>query len=427
MPPAAHSFWPHVQHYRDTVLSPPDCFADKDLQQSTPVCDRDGCPVYWTGGSAIVFRLRSVTSPERSWAVKCFKKPLLGRQQRYRLLSQHLRDRGRLLRFMVEFQYLRGQEEDGTEEQGILIEEEWFPVVKMDWVEGKTLREIVDAHREQAGVLRQLCFFCEMLAAALTSAELAHLDLQHGNVLWVVGDSPRNLRPKLIDYDGMWTPSLAGLPSGEFGVPHYQHPERHPSDNGRPAYHPEADRFSHLVIYTALRSLTVLPDLWKRYDNGDNLVFRQEDFHACRLGRTGPKVSPLLRELWNHDDDNLRWLAGRVILAANGPLQVVPELKNIVADGAVKPLTGSETKEVERICPWLRENEEAEIELQESEFDLTLDDSAVDLGSQVVALDEDEAIVGDDFDLAALDEEEGEQVVALDEDDDIIAEDIDES
>jgi formylglycine-generating enzyme required for sulfatase activity len=300
----------------------------------------------------------------------CSKKPLRGRQERYRALSRHLQMRARPF-FMVGFWYLRDQEEEGDEDLGIQIDDEWFPVVKMDWVEGQTLREIVAKYLDRRHVFLKLCEFWEALAQGLLDAELAHLDLQHGNVLWLPGSAEGKVRPKLIDYDGMWTPDLARLPSGELGVAHYQHPERHPGRGGLPPYRPEADRFSHLVIYSALRSLAVLgPDLWHQHNNGENLLFTREDFEACR--QNGDKRSPsqLLHQLWTQNHRELKWLAGRLVLAANGPLEDVPLLHQVVSGGQVQPLDDREIAQVQRILGidtlvrvprgtfWLSENDQ---------------------------------------------------------------------
>ena len=62
-----------------------------------------------------------------------------------------------------------------------------------------------------------------------------------------------SLALRLIDYDGMYVPALAGTRSGEVGLPAYQHPQRIREGT----YNAEVDRFSHLVIYTAIRCLMV--------------------------------------------------------------------------------------------------------------------------------------------------------------------------
>jgi hypothetical protein len=132
----------------------------------------------------------------------------------------------------------------------------------------------------------------------------------------------------LIDYDGLWVPALADRPSGEAGHANYQHPERQKET----AYGPEVDRFSHLVIYTALRALGPGGQaLWQRYDNGENLLFRAADFAA-------PRDSKLLRELWDMGGD-LAVLAGRIVLASLGSLPAVPLLDDLLKDGRPRTLT----------------------------------------------------------------------------------------
>ena len=110
---------------------------------------------------------------------------------------------------------------------------------------------------------------------------------------------------KLIDYDGMFVPALAQKKSGEVGHPAYQHPQRLKDGT----YNAEVDRFSHLVIYTAVHCLAHRPDLWDRYDNGDNLLFREEDFKA-------PADSPLFQELWDQGRSEVRSLVGNLLLQA---------------------------------------------------------------------------------------------------------------
>src|SRR5437764_106846 len=86
---------------------------------------------------------------------------------------------------------------------------------------------------------------------------------------FAAGSKAGALAVKLIDYDGMFVPALAGQKSGEVGHANFQHPQRLREGS----YGPEVDRFSHLVIYTALRCLAVVGrPLWERHDNGDNLL-----------------------------------------------------------------------------------------------------------------------------------------------------------
>jgi hypothetical protein len=171
----------------------------------------------------------------------------------------------------------------------------------------------------------------------LTEARVVHGDLQHGNVLWVPGSNERRLALKLVDYDGMGVPELAGLPMTEQGHEAFQHPQR---EQAR-AVNPQMDRFSHLVIYGALRCLMVgSRQLWERYHDGNNLLFKKQDFCS-------PGESELLKELWRSEERELRSLAGHVVRAVCVPLEQVPPLDVLLAGEELRPLTEAERRQVQ--------------------------------------------------------------------------------
>ena len=121
---------------------------------------------------------------------------------------------------------------------------------------------------------------------------------------------------KLIDYDGMYVPALAGTPSGELGHPNYQHPER----LRRRAYNADVDRFSHLVIYSAVHCLLVgRRDLWQRFNNDENLLFREQDFRRPESpnssGPFGRRSDPSVRTAGRPPGAGLRPTAGKGPLA----------------------------------------------------------------------------------------------------------------
>ena len=66
------------------------------------------------------------------------------------------------------------------------------------------------------------------LASRMRQAQVTHGDLQHGNVLLVPHAEENKLLLRLVDYDGILVPTLARTPSGELGLPAYQHPARKP-------------------------------------------------------------------------------------------------------------------------------------------------------------------------------------------------------
>src|SRR5206468_1530500 len=156
----------------------------------------------------------------------------------------------------------------------------------------------------------------------LREARVGHCDLQHGNALFVPGSKAGALSVKLVDYDGMCVPALELLKPIEVGHPSYQHPQR----RRERSYGVEVDRFSHLVIYTALRALMVGGKaLWDKYDNGDNLLFTQADFEA-------PARSPLFAELLRMNSPEVRHLTGALIDAARMPLNQTPLLEELIAN-----------------------------------------------------------------------------------------------
>jgi hypothetical protein len=317
--------WPSATDYNAAVQNPQLCFRDEDLRQGQTVGDLFGLPRPHSGNFADVYQIQDAKG--QNWAVKCFTRPVSGLRMRYHAISEHLRQAQRA--FMVEFDFL---------DEGICIHGQWHPLVKMRWVEGFRLNEFIREHLNKLVLLERLAQLWFRLAQELRDAGMAHGDLQHGNVLLVPGSKGASLalKLKLIDYDGMFVPALADRPSEEVGHPHYQHPQRL-REGG---YDPEMDRFSHLLIYTALRSLGIGGEaLWQRYDNEENLLFREEDFLQ-------PSKSRLLRELWELPDRDVRGLVGHLLLASQGSLQVVPLLDELVDASGVRPLSDGEEARV---------------------------------------------------------------------------------
>jgi serine/threonine protein kinase len=112
---------------------------------------------------------------------------------------------------MVPFHFLR---------KGILVRGSWYPIVKMEWVNGETMDSYIKNNLRNSSALRDLAVRWLQMLSALQRASITHGDLQHGNILIINGEI------KLIDYDGMYVPALAGRGSHEVGHRNYQHPRR---------------------------------------------------------------------------------------------------------------------------------------------------------------------------------------------------------
>jgi formylglycine-generating enzyme required for sulfatase activity len=323
---SAPAFWPNADDYRQAIQNLRDTVEDEELRAGQPSLNARHKALLWAGGFSSVFRIECPATG-KSWALKCFTREVIARRERYRHIAAALE--AARLPFTVPFVYL---------ERGIQVRGRWFAAVKMEWVEGQPLNRFVEASLEKPHVLQQLLDLWPRLAARLREARIAHADLQHGNVLLVPAPDGK-LALKLIDYDGMFIPSLADTPSGEAGHPNYQHPARLLQG----VYNLHVDRFSHLLIFSAVQCLVAgNRDLWKRFNNDENLLFRQRDFQD-------PGQSQLFRDLWATNDPSLRRLVGRLALACKQPLEEVPWVDQVVEDGQVKALTPAEQQAAESL------------------------------------------------------------------------------
>src|SRR5215475_3827400 len=115
--------WPLSQDYNEAVQNPVHSFADPDLHGGEVVTNALGLPMPRSGNFADVYEIRSPAG-DRRWAVKCFTRAVPGQRERYAAISAHLRQSR--LPFTVDFEYL---------ETGIRVGGQWYPVLKMDWVE----------------------------------------------------------------------------------------------------------------------------------------------------------------------------------------------------------------------------------------------------------------------------------------------------
>src|SRR5262249_32068912 len=205
--------WPLSQDYNEAIQDPRNNFADAELKSGEAVTNALGIPLPRSGNFADVYEVRCPSGSR--WAVKCFTRQVSGLRERYSEIGKYLHLAN--LPFMVDFKYL---------EQGIRVRGQWYPILKMQWVEGFVLNEFVRDNLDKKSVLQALGQIWLRMAKRLRESYIAHCDLQHGNVMFVPGSSANSLAVKLIDYDGMCVPSLAGTKSGEVGHPAYQHPER---------------------------------------------------------------------------------------------------------------------------------------------------------------------------------------------------------
>ena len=120
----------------------------------------------------------------------------------------------------------------------------------------------------------------------------------------------------------MWVPALAAKKSGEVGHPSYQHPQRLREGT----YSLEVDRFPLLLIATALRALKARgKELWDKYDNGDNLLFKEADLRE-------PAQSALFQELTRIGDPSAVGLTAPLLKSLWARLELAPLLEELMPE-----------------------------------------------------------------------------------------------
>ena len=160
--------WPTSQDYFEAVQNPRLNFGETELRQGKPRLSPMGLPIVMSGNFADVYPVECPTN--RVYAVKCFTREVPGQRDRYREISAYLQQVK--LPFTVEFSYLDG-------DQGIRIRGQWYPVLKMEWVEGTTLNQFVSENIQKPQTLEALGHLWVQLAQKLRDA---HLALREGRV-----------------------------------------------------------------------------------------------------------------------------------------------------------------------------------------------------------------------------------------------------
>jgi hypothetical protein len=307
--------FPAAGDYYKAVQAPSRCFTVSKLQAAEFVWDSLG-PTLARGSSAVVFQASVGGRPQ---ALRCYIREDASSRDRYSALDAYLAGHD-LSPYVSGTTWLDG---------AITVNRAPWPVLTMDWIDGRTLNEYVDflVTGSNAAALTTLAGRWRELVALLQRREFAHGDLQHGNVMV---DQDGQLR--LVDFDGVWIPQLTGQPPPtEYGHPNYQHPLHHNWDRW-------LDTFSALVIYLSLVALSKDPALWLALYNSKNLLFAKTDFfppfktEAWKqlAALRDPQVDELARKLQECCDP--LWVSNRSLEATLEQPATAPALPPVPAD-----------------------------------------------------------------------------------------------
>ena len=232
----------------------------EQLAYLTPVLDDHGEPYRSSGAFAVVFKMLD-KSTGKCYALKCFTEEQEGRADAYRQIADELD--------MVDSPYITSvkymEKELFVDSQ---CEEDEFPVLLMDWVEGETLEAYIAANYHNQSAMSMLCYRFGKMAAWLRSQSFAHGDVKPDNII---------IRPdgslSLVGYDGMFVSSMKGCKSPTIGTKDFCHPLRTVDD-----FDETIDDFSLASIALSLKAISMNSTLLDTYGASDRLLFSENDY-----------------------------------------------------------------------------------------------------------------------------------------------------
>ena len=230
------------------------------LAYLTPVLDDHGEPYRSSGAFAVVFKMQD-KSTGKYYALKCFTEEQEGRADAYRQIADELD--------MVDSPYITSvkymEKELFVDSQ---CEEDEFPVLLMDWVDGETMETYIAANYHNQSAMSMLCYRFGKMAAWLRTQSFAHGDIKPDNII---------VRPdgslSLVDYDGMFVPSIKGCKSPTVGTKDFCHPLRTVDD-----FDETIDDFSLASIALSLKAISMNSTLLDTYGASDRLLFSENDY-----------------------------------------------------------------------------------------------------------------------------------------------------
>ena len=247
----------------------------EELAHLTPVLDDHGEPYRSSGAFAVVFKMQDKSSG-KYYALKCFTEEQQGRAEAYRQIADELD--------MVDSPYITSvkymEKELFVDSQ---CEEDEFPVLLMDWVEGETMETYIAANYHNQSAMSLLCYRFGKMAAWLRTQSFSHGDIKPDNII---------VRPDgsltLVDYDGMFVPSMKGSQSPTIGTRDFSHPLRTVDD-----FDETIDDFSLASIALSLKAISMNSTLLDTYGASDRLLFSENDYR----NPSNSKVISALQEL----------------------------------------------------------------------------------------------------------------------------------
>ena len=262
------------------------------LSHMMPVLDKYGEPYRSSGAFAVVFKMKDEQTG-KCYALKCFTEEQEGRAEAYRQIAEELE--------FIDSPYITSVK---YLEKELFVdsncEDEEFPVLLMDWIEGETMETYIGANYTDTHAMSMLCYrFCKM-SAWLRSQSFAHGDIKPDNIM---------VRPDgtltLVDYDGMFVPAMKGQKSPTVGTKDFSHPLRTIDD-----FDKTIDDFALASIALSLKAISLNPSLLQTYGASDRLLFSAADYIDLSKSKTFTALQRLL------SDEETKTLMSMFLLAS---------------------------------------------------------------------------------------------------------------
>lgn len=274
---------------------------------------------YGSGTFAVVFKAKE--NENTKVAIRCFIGGRHDYVNRHKHISEYLKD----IRSTWVTKTILLEDE-------ISVNDNLYPVIKMDWVEGQLINDYISANIKNNAILSSLQNQIIKINGSKERKQIGHGDIQCGNVLIDI-----NERIRLIDYDGMYIPDFRGQQRIEKGRPEFQHHKRDDI-----TYNEKIDRFSFWVILCAIEGLKFDKSLWNKVTQGgfnteENILFTGEDFSDF-------KNSLLVNRLYHLNQESVDFYLGKLDEFCNSSPDAVSE--PILFNGEDSPISRPITKSI---------------------------------------------------------------------------------
>ena len=139
----SHKRFPTGGQYQEAVQHAERYFSDPDLRSASFERMAMGLPKMISGNFASVFPMTAKSG--QRYAVKCFTREVPHQLRRYQIIGEQLSQKRPW--WATDFKFLK---------DGVQVENQWYPILRMNWVSGRTLVPWISDHISDSRALAGL-------------------------------------------------------------------------------------------------------------------------------------------------------------------------------------------------------------------------------------------------------------------------------